>query len=500
MGFFKLGKIDKAAADAAGKADKGPEAKATNTGPIAMIRGTTGSQEKSEKKKKKAEADGSGTAGDVLGPMATNAAPVAAGGGIAPGGAAKASSGPSVNDFITKTKTQFISKGLKPSGPELIAYARYLGIDPVADHDLLWIATEALEAPLPSEWTEHFDSNDRVFYYNATTKVSSWTHPLEHDYRETYETIVNFRNSNVSPVERGEQLHRMQLECEQMERDVHREVGSWTEHTDEHGHRFYYNAQARQSTWQDPRPAKCHILYLRMKMIRVLESSMRSTGGAAQAAAQAQAHAETKDGMSKFVPAKDGLQRDGSETSKRPKVAEADRGAFGSDVGGGVDHGVGQGHQDRQPDLLGEQSEAEEERKQKKKKKKKRDTDRHDPTMGAAPGHAEGMPAAAAGRSMQASASEPSVGGKVREPASLFPDRGGFGSAAVSDSEGLSTVGRPRIKAGIRLQPIGSVGFLGPPPAHMASVPGETQGAPGGMQSSASSPELKPLEKLQPLM
>lgn len=77
-------------------------------------------------------------------------------------------------------------------------YARYLGIDPVADHDLLWIAVEALEAPLPSDWTEHFDSSDRVFYYNASTRVSSWTHPLEHVYRETYKTIVNLRGSSLS--------------------------------------------------------------------------------------------------------------------------------------------------------------------------------------------------------------------------------------------------------------------------------------------------------------
>ena len=28
-------------------------------------------------------------------------------------------------------------------------------MDPVADRDLLWIAQEALNAPLPAEWTEH---------------------------------------------------------------------------------------------------------------------------------------------------------------------------------------------------------------------------------------------------------------------------------------------------------------------------------------------------------
>ena len=69
-------------------------------------------------------------------------------------------------------------------------YARYLGIDPAVDHDLMWIAEEALEAPLPSEWTEHFDSSDRVYYYNETTKGTSLTHPLENLYRDAYKTIV----------------------------------------------------------------------------------------------------------------------------------------------------------------------------------------------------------------------------------------------------------------------------------------------------------------------
>ena len=71
--------------------------------------------------------------------------------------------GLSVNDFISKTKTQQ-RQGLKPSGPELIAYARYLGIDPVADHDLLWIAVEVgkvvgiVADPVAGIWTSDFGS------------------------------------------------------------------------------------------------------------------------------------------------------------------------------------------------------------------------------------------------------------------------------------------------------------------------------------------------------
>merc|ERR1719195_301095 len=48
---------------------------------------------------------------------------------------------------------------------------------------------------------------------------------------------------------------------------------------DEQGNRFYFNKEERQSTWTDPRPAKCQILYLRMKMLRLLQSSSGATPG-----------------------------------------------------------------------------------------------------------------------------------------------------------------------------------------------------------------------------
>ena len=36
-------------------------------------------------------------------------------------------------------------------------YARHLGIDPVYDADLLWIAEQAYNAPVPENWQEHLD-------------------------------------------------------------------------------------------------------------------------------------------------------------------------------------------------------------------------------------------------------------------------------------------------------------------------------------------------------
>ena len=42
-------------------------------------------------------------------------------------------------------------------------------MDPVADRDLLWIAQEALNAPLPSEWTEHEECVQRSPRTSAAT-------------------------------------------------------------------------------------------------------------------------------------------------------------------------------------------------------------------------------------------------------------------------------------------------------------------------------------------
>lgn len=176
-----------------------------------------------------------------------------------------------VNEFVARTK-RCREKGLEPTKPELIAYARYLGIDPFTDGDLMWVAEEALAAPLPSEWTEHHDSSDRVFYYNVISHASSWTHPLEQVHRDTYKKIVTFRTS-MPQHERSSELERMRRDCDAAEREAHQELHLWTEHTDDQGQKFYFNPKKQQSVWTDPRPAICHVLYLKMKALRVLSTS-----------------------------------------------------------------------------------------------------------------------------------------------------------------------------------------------------------------------------------
>ena len=41
------------------------------------------------------------------------------------------------------------------SEDDVAQFAKYLGMDPEADRDLLWIASQALNAKLPNDWTGH---------------------------------------------------------------------------------------------------------------------------------------------------------------------------------------------------------------------------------------------------------------------------------------------------------------------------------------------------------
>jgi hypothetical protein len=196
-------------------------------------------------------------------------------------GGGKGKSALTVNEFVARTK-KCRERGLEPTKPELIAYARYLGIDPIIDADLMWIADESLNAPLPSEWTEHNDSADRVFYYNVQTHASSWTHPLEQLHRDTYKRIVAFRNGDMSKEDQAVQLEKWRQECEEAEQDAHKQLQAWTEHVDEQGKKFYYNRDQERSTWTDPRPARCHSLYLQMKALRVLSKHCGQSTGSLQ--------------------------------------------------------------------------------------------------------------------------------------------------------------------------------------------------------------------------
>lgn len=321
-----------------------------------------------------------------------------------------------VNEFVARTK-KYKERGLEPTKPELIAYARYLGIDAITDGDLMWIAEDALNAPLPSEWTEHHDSADRVFYYNVQTHSSSWTHPLEQLHRDTYKSIVEFRNGDMTADEQAGKLDKMRRKCEAAERAAHTELQAWTEHTDEQGKRFYYNSDRQQSVWTDPRPAHCHALYLQMKALRVLSKHC---------------------GQPVSPRAPEALAAD---IANRPLLP--DRGG----------HGGGR-HKDRS--CADDDGDAEEKRRRKKKKKRK---DKHagyeeeeEATPPDSPGREERR------QKPPPAKAEDSPTALKNSPRTLPPmggrNLGLGGRLATPPGDGLPNIGHSRVRAGIKLEPL----------------------------------------------
>eukprot|EP00878_Enallax_costatus_P016571 GHUV01017387.1.p1 GENE.GHUV01017387.1~~GHUV01017387.1.p1 ORF type:complete len:508 (+),score=196.39 GHUV01017387.1:301-1824(+) len=74
-----------------------------------------------------------------------------------------------------------------PSAEEVAEYATYLGIDPIEDADLLYIAEWALTAPCPDGWIIHLDKEGNEFFYNGDTQASTYEHPMDEHYRRIYQ-------------------------------------------------------------------------------------------------------------------------------------------------------------------------------------------------------------------------------------------------------------------------------------------------------------------------
>ncbi|XP_076622003.1 centrosomal protein 164 isoform X1 [Colletes latitarsis] len=75
-----------------------------------------------------------------------------------------------------------------PSNEEVLDYAKRLGIDPDAEPHLLELAREGLMAALPKGWLPcYHELSHAWYYYQASTKTTTWEHPLDAVYKELVE-------------------------------------------------------------------------------------------------------------------------------------------------------------------------------------------------------------------------------------------------------------------------------------------------------------------------
>eukprot|EP00741_Cyanophora_paradoxa_P013839 tig00020710_g13358.t2 len=71
----------------------------------------------------------------------------------------------------------------------LADFAQILGIDPLREKNLMWIADEALSEPLPAGWSEHKTADNVVYFYHERTDESTFESPVEAKYRTILTTL-----------------------------------------------------------------------------------------------------------------------------------------------------------------------------------------------------------------------------------------------------------------------------------------------------------------------
>eukprot|EP00899_Mesostigma_viride_P026273 jgi/Mesvir1/6830/Mv09011-RA.1 len=69
--------------------------------------------------------------------------------------------------------------GSPPTPEEVQDMAAYLQIDVATEGHMLWIAKQAVQAVLPPNWNEHYDTAGSMYYYNAITGKSTYKHPMD---------------------------------------------------------------------------------------------------------------------------------------------------------------------------------------------------------------------------------------------------------------------------------------------------------------------------------
>mmetsp|Transcript_16093 Transcript_16093/g.22220 ORF Transcript_16093/g.22220 Transcript_16093/m.22220 type:complete len:417 (+) Transcript_16093:38-1288(+) len=174
---------------------------------------------------------------------------------------------------------------------ELLTVGRRLGLDPIRDMDLIWIAKEYLSAPLPQDWRMIRAPNGEVHYVNAKMRYDVLTNPIEPRFRKLVEVIKDSQVNQlpldevtvleiIDPIERAADVKDM---CEYQGIDFRKDVhllwvaklavletmpSGWEEYIDTAGRTMYRNVLEGFSTEEHPADAYFQDLLKRQRAKR----------------------------------------------------------------------------------------------------------------------------------------------------------------------------------------------------------------------------------------
>lgn len=182
---------------------------------------------------------------------------------------------PESDDPISATELEGYAREGSSSGQEeevrdvaeLHEYARSLGLDPEVHADLMWVALEAFTARLPSGWTDHVDSEGRVYFCNEVTQESSWFHPTDALFREVLELVMALRAERPPPSEarRGAAIRDHLVRAH---REAQAQLDGWSGPYDSEQGPYYYNRILDVSHWENPVEDSERALDTRQRVLR----------------------------------------------------------------------------------------------------------------------------------------------------------------------------------------------------------------------------------------
>jgi len=149
---------------------------------------------------------------------------------------------------------------------EMYNLIQSMGIDPVKESEMIWIAEEMLQMQLPPGWTEYVDDRGRPYYHNAHTGVSSWVHPMD----DVLQDCVDY----FRQVQEDGGFWSIDDNLSEHEEKMRDELAEWQELFDERGNKFFYHKQTEESRQEDPRHAAYHNFYARINMVQKMRERL----------------------------------------------------------------------------------------------------------------------------------------------------------------------------------------------------------------------------------
>mmetsp|Transcript_23391 Transcript_23391/g.53982 ORF Transcript_23391/g.53982 Transcript_23391/m.53982 type:complete len:275 (-) Transcript_23391:33-857(-) len=153
---------------------------------------------------------------------------------------------PDDSSLTTPTSRGAEERALDPS---LASYALSLGIDVALDQDLLWLAQEAYNAPLPAGWIEYTSEQGQLYYCRQEFGETTWEHPMDQVYREAVSLVLKAREEQIHPEQCMDFIKR---HLQEVRERAMRSLQGWSGPYQSEQGEYYHHDILKVSSWDNP--------------------------------------------------------------------------------------------------------------------------------------------------------------------------------------------------------------------------------------------------------